>query len=162
MQSRMRGAFRLRRRCSVLVWFAWRCPSTSPVAHRRRGAVSAPCDLSIVPHDTGGVAALCGLGCVEPSIGSTMQCRGLVSAGQCRSITLVVLWFCFVVFSLFVSLCDMCCQCDCYCFISTPLVPLVLLVHLNPILQRAAKPYRQMNKIQVANPSPPQIGRAHV
>lgn len=53
---------RLRRRYSVLVGSARRCPSTLPATHRCRGAISALRVLSNVPHDTGGVAALCSLG----------------------------------------------------------------------------------------------------
>lgn len=57
---------------------ARRCPATSPVAHRCRGAISALCGLSTAPHGTGGAAALCSLGSALPSIPSTVQCLGLV------------------------------------------------------------------------------------
>jgi hypothetical protein len=147
---------------------AWRCPASSPVAHRYRGAVSASRDLSNVPHGTGGAAALCSLGCAAPFdcvdgavsrfglLGDALRLRrwhiGVVAPSRPRATfrlyptTQVVsrrcavsdawslrlrrrcsvmawfrlanavrlhwlcLWLCCVVFSLFVSPCNMYCR----------------------------------------------------
>lgn len=73
------------------------------------GAVaSASRVLSNVPHNTGGVAVLCSLGARCLSIASTVQCRGMVLAGPCRSITLGGAFVLLCGVSLLVSPCYVC------------------------------------------------------
>ena len=79
------------------------------------------------------------------------------SASQCYSITLVVL--CVVLGCVF-PLCSPLFVCLEYSVFALSLLPCppVILVHLNPSCKKAAKPYRQMNIIQVVEGLPSSPG----
>ena len=147
----MRGAFRLRRRCSVMVLFAWRCCLC--LWHIGAVASSRPrVTFRMHPRHRW----CCGV--VHSRMREAFRLRRWCSvlawsASQCYSITLVVL--CVVLGCVF-PLCSPLFVCLEYSVFALSLLPCppVILVHLNPSCKKAAKPYRQMNIIQVVEGLP--------